>query len=315
MRKFLLVLLDAIQILLMFATVSMGFSIFIDHTVSYKPVRDNTLVQEKTLSDQNFNEMSLGSAIPLPYSSENIVEADSVNSTTVDDATSETLVENTVENTFDQQPQLLSEEERYNYLGIRYDQEYPINISFFTEITDTPIPVIFNPLIPSNEIPESFFEAGSGYTMVYADPLGNVSVIPHSGFFITRLEDGTIIETRYEADRLREYIEGGNSQDTTVSFDEEEIRRRVGSIKNVTMSQNEVSVPMKIISVAIISADRLPEKPTVEPRGIASLIGVTLDKPSIVIVTCGWRWDSGFVYLDDSYASNERIIIILQPQN
>lgn len=310
MRKVLLGLTDLVQIVFLFATIAMGFSIFIDHTVSYKSVRENTLIQEKTLSNQNLNEMSLGNVIPLSYSSENIVKAESVSNTAASEISSETPVENTV----NQQPKLLSEEERYNYLGIKYDQQYPINISFFTDITDEPIPVIFNPLIPTNEIPKSVFEAGSGYTMVYADPLGNVSVIPHSGFYITHLTDGTYIETRYEADRLREYIEGGNSQDTIYGFEEYEVRRRIESIKYATMSQNDVTVPMRIISVAIISADRLPEKPTVEPQGIASLIGVTLDKPSIVIVTCAWRWDTDFIYLDDSYASNERIIIILQPQ-
>lgn len=312
MRKHLSVLLSVLnisfyilQVALLVATIGMGFSIFVDHTVSYKP----TAKEEEVFIQKSV------SVVSLPF----VSGSNNVDDTIIDDTTSETPIEieNIVEDTASQQPQqpqLLSEEDRYNYLGIRYDQQYPINISFFTDITGEPIPVVFNPLIPTNDIPETFFEAGSGYTMVYADPLGNVSVIPHSGFYLVSLDDNTVIEVGYEANGLREFIEGGNSQDTTVGFEEGEVRRRIESIKYATMSQNEVTVPMSITAIALISAERLPEKPTVEPQGIASLIGVTLDRPSIVIVTCAWRWDTEFRYLDDSYASKERIIVVLQPQ-
>ncbi len=303
MRKILLAFLNTLEIAVLFCLVGTFCTIFVDHTQQWPKSKATSKIVNAEALDVVLSSSLSVTYLPAIFSEtyENVV----------DKGISLSNPEEVKDQTF------LSEEERYTYQGVRYDQQFPISITF---ITDTPgeyeVPMIFNPLIPTSGLPDNIFDAGSGYTMVYADPIGNISIIPHSGFLITPVGDGNYIETRYEADILREYVEGGNSSDTTFGYLEEEVRSRLSAMKYANMNQNDVSIQLKITSAAIIDATRLNDiTNTIEPREIASLIGVTLEKPSIVIVTCGWRWDTPFVYLDDSYALKERIIIILQPQD
>lgn len=307
-KKILEYFLRAVVYLSIFSATAFFFSIFIDNkrVASQPPENPLTWNISPEEFERNLNEQLYNNKVHLPaifrgnnYPN-NPTEAASVNNDgNVTPVPVEQLEQPIETPTVIQNP--------YDFLGVRFDQTNEINIVFVTNMDQ--IPVTFTPVIPNGDSCDC--DAGSGNSQVYADPYGNITVNPHSGFKYNLFTGNT----QYEAEKLREYLEGGNYQDTIFSYSMDETQKKIEDIKNVVLYQNGTGIIMKVTAFDILPAEKLGEiNYTIEPTAIASLLGKELTTKSIVLVTCGWRWDKDFTYFDDTYATAERMIMILQPQ-
>lgn len=309
MKKILLSFLNILILISIFSAIVFFFSIFIDNTRSASKPPENPLSWDISPEQFDINLKELQKhlygtgVVRAENSKDNTYTSTPIEVIPVNND-EEVIITVPVEQPIEIPPVI---QNPYDFLGVKFNEEQQIDIVFFTDTEQ--IPVIFIPGIPNGN--EDEHKAGSGYSRVYADPYGNVTINPHSGN-----QCSIFVYKQFEAERLREYLEGGNCVDTVVSYSPEETQIRLKNIQNVVMYQNDKSVMMDIVAFGIISAKDIGEGFPIEPTAIAGLLGFELNKKSIVLITCAWSWEGKeYSTYDDDYAKAERIIIVLEPQN
>ncbi|MBW6441583.1 hypothetical protein K0B04_01565 [Patescibacteria group bacterium] len=201
---------------------------------------------------------------------------------------------------------LSSLENPYDLKGVKFDSSDPITIDWYTKAGEQ-VTMTFEPIIPYGG-PDDYYP-GTGRAGVFADEIGNITVNPHSGCLPTdNLADPYKL---LEAEKLREYIEGGSCSDILAERNQtpektnENINNLIGT--EVTITQSNKSTKLVVTAIGVITYENLHLVKSMSPTELAGLIGKELTTRSVVIVTSGW--DTNYEYI---WFSRERWILVME---
>lgn len=175
-------------------------------------------------------------------------------------------------------------ENPYDFHGIKFDSPDTVTMTISSITGD--INVSFSPVVYADGDKPSVCDPGLGKACTWADPNGNIYLGIHSGCIYT----GNVYNPYYslEAEPIREYLEGGDCNNTENRLDEEEIKSRIGGLigRTVKFTQNGTETTLTLDHLELVK-DKT-KLTSIYPEIIMKEFEYNPEDRVIIPVTCGW---------------------------